>query len=606
MTNNDTMKQDETNAKVLAQLQEYAQLYFEAIIEVNTKYGKCDLKPGKYSANELTDNSHKSALGHAWELPRDSMFDEELTIEAETFKCSLPYRQIFMILAKWETMMRAGKQKAVFEIGNVEEKSAKVLLNDTTELGAYKEKRVKVQRIIGNWWAPRKPKKSERQIMLYYELNGVMFIPGKYVWSTDDLQSDSTKEWCAKYGDAEIAKLLLDSLARHADDKEYVKDYGYFEEAARRADITAQTEEAAETPQIFTEEPQTVNCTAEGEKEPNMAENNQAKPYYSHCRRVLHNCDLKSWDKFHKRNKNAILVFHYGTSYTALQKEAVQVSTLCGADYTVNRYGTEVCQVGEAALTRIVEQGVYVATAELTKEPEYGIPQPPATATESPRIPTGTAEAVGCTTEDETAQGTAFVSKCIKHRKEYATNYSHYSLYRYNENVYAFGKEAELIREYFIGNKYVPLESVEHKSNGVTYFKFHLSVYNGDLSGRVCHLLEQKHISEYGTPPNGLIVLWDAEEVEYWSSRNNSAPQPPETPPIANYAAPTPKRRQRPRKQPNTAMRRRTRHAQARAYEAVPPCGFPHYPPGTPPTANPPPTHGKPPRLHLTPRIPQP
>ncbi len=29
------MTQDETNAKVLAQLQEYAQLYFEAIIETN-------------------------------------------------------------------------------------------------------------------------------------------------------------------------------------------------------------------------------------------------------------------------------------------------------------------------------------------------------------------------------------------------------------------------------------------------------------------------------------------------------------------------------------------------------------------------------------------
>ncbi len=263
------MKQDETNTKVLAQLQEYAQLYFDAIIETNTKDGKCDLKPGKYSANELTDNSYKSVLGRAWELPCDTMFDEELTVEAGTFQCAFPYRRIFVILARWEAMIRAGKQKAVFEIGNVEEKSTKVLLSEVTELGSYKEKRVKVQRIVGNWWALCKPKKKDA-IYLYYELNGVMFIPGKYVRDDSELRSDSTKEWCAKYGDKEMAKLLLCYLVKCADDKEYVMGYGYFEEVARRANITTQSEEAAqqpatstETPQISTETAEAVECTTE-------------------------------------------------------------------------------------------------------------------------------------------------------------------------------------------------------------------------------------------------------------------------------------------------------------------------------------------------------
>ncbi len=45
------MKQDETNTKVLAQLQEYAQLYFDAIIEANTKDGKRAAMPGNYIAH---------------------------------------------------------------------------------------------------------------------------------------------------------------------------------------------------------------------------------------------------------------------------------------------------------------------------------------------------------------------------------------------------------------------------------------------------------------------------------------------------------------------------------------------------------------------------
>jgi len=248
------MKQDETNAKVLAQLQEYAQLYFEAIIEANTTDGKCDLKPGKYSAKEMVDGerSSKSVLGRAYKLPADSMFDEEVTIEVDTFKCSFPYRRIFEILAKWEAMMRAGKQKAVFEIGEVEEKSAKVILNETTELGSYKEKRIKLQRIVGNWWAPRKTKRNQ-YIDLYYELNGVMFIPGRKVWG-HELQDESTKNWCERYDEAKMSELLLAQVSTERD------NVGYWSEVANRAGIVTT---ATETPEIPTKESQTANFVSE-------------------------------------------------------------------------------------------------------------------------------------------------------------------------------------------------------------------------------------------------------------------------------------------------------------------------------------------------------
>lgn len=125
------------------------------------------------------------------------------------------------------------------------------------------------------------------------------------------------------------------------------------------------------------------NAEAEGEKAAERAEN---KPYYTHRWRVLHNCDLKTWDKFHKKHKEAILIFHHETTYTALQKEAVKVSEMCDIAYEVNRHGVEVCLFNDATLTQIIEQGIYVAIAELPKVPDYGLtdaPQSPETPQEA-------------------------------------------------------------------------------------------------------------------------------------------------------------------------------------------------------------------------------
>lgn len=224
---------DAINMAVLAELKEYAQLYFSAIMEMHTVEGKCNLKPGKYSAKELVDNL-KAACG-SYGLPTDEIFNEDIEISVETFNCKFPYRRIFAILAQWEAMCKAGKQKAVFEIGEVEEKSAKVLLNEKTECGAFKTKSVKLQRITGNWWMPRKVKKN-RPIELYYELNGIMFMPGKQVWS-DNPTDPETVKWCERYNDEAMSKLLLSFLGN--DREQTQKITPYYAEIANKAKIAA-------------------------------------------------------------------------------------------------------------------------------------------------------------------------------------------------------------------------------------------------------------------------------------------------------------------------------------------------------------------------------
>lgn len=251
---------DAINMAVLAELKEYAQLYFSAIMEMHTVEGKCNLKPGKYSAKELVDNL-KAACG-SYGLPTDEIFNEDIEISVETFNCKFPYRRIFAILAQWEAMCKAGKQKAVFEIGEVEEKSAKVLLNEKTECGAFKAKSVKLQRITGNWWMPRKVKKNQ-PIALYYELNGIMFIPGKQVWS-DNLTDHETVKWCERYNDEAMSKLLLSFLSN--DREQTQKNTPYYAEIVNRAGIAATP---AETPQNSTETAVAGNVSA---KEENTAE----------------------------------------------------------------------------------------------------------------------------------------------------------------------------------------------------------------------------------------------------------------------------------------------------------------------------------------------
>lgn len=229
---------DNIDKIVLKEMQEYAQMYFEAIIEANTTGGECQLKPGKYSAKEL-EYPPKAACG-AWEAPKDEIFDEDITIVAESFKCRFPYRSIFSKLTQWETLCRAGKRKAIFEIGEVEEKSAKILVDEKTALGAYATKGMKVQRVTGNWWMPRKLSKNG-DAQMFYELNGVMSVPG-LTFFAERIKDDrkSVVERCAGIGDEEIKKLFLSFLAKNPD----ARSFGYFKEVARLVNLDTQSKEA--------------------------------------------------------------------------------------------------------------------------------------------------------------------------------------------------------------------------------------------------------------------------------------------------------------------------------------------------------------------------
>lgn len=235
-----TINMDEINITVLRELQEYAQLYFESIVELNTVDGKCTLKPGKYSAKDMQDNSHKSVFGHSYPLPEDSIYDEVITIKCGTFECEFPYRRIFTILTRWEVMCKAGKLKAVFEIGEFEEKSAKVLINDRTMLGAFKTKTMKLQRIAGNWWGIPREIRKEGEITAYYELNGVMFAPGKTFYGNP--REGMNKTFTDKFDDAKISELLVKYISDESHKECDI--YEYYIEVINQAGIDTTTEEA--------------------------------------------------------------------------------------------------------------------------------------------------------------------------------------------------------------------------------------------------------------------------------------------------------------------------------------------------------------------------
>lgn len=230
---------DAINQDVLKQLQEYARRYFAAIVELNTVNGKCNLAPGKYSAKQLIDNSHKSVFGHCFALPEDEVYNENITVQSCTFRASFPYRRIFAILADWEAMSKAGKLKTVFEIEGAEEKSAKVLTSEKTILGAYKEKKMTLRRIHGNWWGEVKEIRKNKGYSGYYELNGVMFQGGKTFFG--EPEHESTVNFCEKHGDDEMKTAIFNYIAQNPGNE----FCAYYSEVLTRAGIHIETEETA-------------------------------------------------------------------------------------------------------------------------------------------------------------------------------------------------------------------------------------------------------------------------------------------------------------------------------------------------------------------------
>lgn len=193
------------NIIVHNQLKEYAQTYFDAILTLN----KGHIKDGNYTAKELADNNYK-ILGNSYRYPKDPQFAEEITITAGNFTCSFIFAHVFDILYKWEKMMRAGKAAAVFAVGSVEYKTAKLLTNDKDVYGNFRYKRMKLQRVAGNWWTPAT--KRAKTFPLYYELNGIMFAPGVNCYCEEDM-----RQRAERLTEEQVIKALKGAINRNRD-----------------------------------------------------------------------------------------------------------------------------------------------------------------------------------------------------------------------------------------------------------------------------------------------------------------------------------------------------------------------------------------------------
>lgn len=261
------MKQDETNAKVHAALKEYALKYFDAVIKRNTNAdGECWLKPGNYSANDLAD--HRKANCGMYATPDEREFKQDITISVNTFECVFPYDKIFLILARWENMMRIGKNKVVFEIGDIEERTAKVLLNERTPSGELKLKSIKMVKLVGNWWMPKRVKKIG-PTNLIYDLNGICFYPGAQMFHSnlqDKRENAELKERWGRIADARIIELLGKAIESSQDAQGDVY-FDYWRKVAELAglsfDADKDSAKQSETAEISTNAVEAENLPTE-------------------------------------------------------------------------------------------------------------------------------------------------------------------------------------------------------------------------------------------------------------------------------------------------------------------------------------------------------
>lgn len=263
------MKQDETNTKVHAALKEYARKYFDAVIKRNTNTdGECWLKPGNYSVNDLAD--HRKANCGMYATPDEREFKQDITISVNTFECVFPYDKIFLILARWESMAKLGKGKAVFEIGDVEERSAKVLQSERTPSGELKFKTIKMVRLVGNWWMPKRVAKLG-PTNLIYDLNGICFYPGAQIFHSnlqDKRENAELKERWGRIADARIIELLGKAIQDSQDAQGDVY-FDYWRKVAELAGIEYDADKdsatQSETAEISTDAEKVDNLPTESE-----------------------------------------------------------------------------------------------------------------------------------------------------------------------------------------------------------------------------------------------------------------------------------------------------------------------------------------------------
>ena len=234
------------NSDILQQLQQLAQAYFCAIVEANTKDGKCKLRTGQYSAADFVAKDKLKRFGCVVLLPPN--FDYRVELSAGTFSCNFKHSEVFSYLHRWETMCKAGKNKAVFVVGDAEVQSFKVITNEKDAHGSYKVKAMKMQHYVGGFWLSAK--KGDRSD-LYYLIDGTMFdtLVNR---SLNDYYSDSTKQFYAKWSDEKIADLVRTRAG------ESYETSPYFAAVAKAANLLPESKQDEPTAEPIANGPQTA------------------------------------------------------------------------------------------------------------------------------------------------------------------------------------------------------------------------------------------------------------------------------------------------------------------------------------------------------------
>lgn len=148
-----------------------------------------------------------------------------------------------------------------------------------------------------------------------------------------------------------------------------------------------------------------------------------------------------------------------------------------------------------------------------------------ATPAETLQISTEAADAENVSAEGEKCEEMANLAEMQQHRKEIGEGYSDYTFYKFNDNIYAFGKEAELLKEYFENHKFAKLEWVEHINNGINYLRYHHSHQDS-----IERFLKQKLNNKI------IIGIWDSEEVYYWNKSRQQLKQADANEPIKHIS----------------------------------------------------------------------
>lgn len=222
------MTQNEINNSIHAQLMAVDLEVFRAILKQFTVDGECHLNPGNYGASDVLKDKKNALTGYYAPSYIGEDGETIVTVSAGEFRMGFQKYASIQVLANWERQMKVpAKQRAVFTVGAPEETTAITL--STSDNQAWTEKKMKIQRIRGDWWAASSEIRRGKVTAYYYNLNGVYFSPltsegwGRRI--CNDKKADA-------YALDNFAARILTALNGN-----WAKQSPYFTEVRRRANI---------------------------------------------------------------------------------------------------------------------------------------------------------------------------------------------------------------------------------------------------------------------------------------------------------------------------------------------------------------------------------